>query len=277
MDRILLIAVDDTLRESLSRSPALAGCVFEKAAGNADALRRLRRRPCGVAITSSATSVEEDLALVEEMRRVRHSLRTIVLTPHATPEDVIAALKADVFACFGAPFDVEEIAGMARLALERTDWKNGIELRSSHRDWISLRVACQLLTAERLVAFLGELPTDIAEDERESLMLAFREIVLNAMEYGAGFDPEKTLEVSAVRTARAIVYYVHDPGPGFRLDALPHAAVANPPDDPIAHSAQRIEQGLRPGGFGILLARKIVDELIYNEAGNEVLLIKHTR
>jgi two-component system, OmpR family, response regulator len=32
---------------------------------------------------------------------------------------------------------------------------------------------------------------------------------------------------------------------------------------------------MRPGGFGILLARKIVDEMLYNERGNEVLLIKY--
>jgi hypothetical protein len=30
------------------------------------------------------------------------------------------------------------------------------------------------------------------------------------------------------------------------------------------------------GGFGILVAQGIVDELIYSEVGNEVLLIKHT-
>jgi hypothetical protein len=39
--------------------------------------------------------------------------------------------------------------------------------------------------------------------------------------------------------------------------------------------AHRAERGIRPGGFGILLARKIVDELVFNERGNEVLLIKH--
>ena len=33
--------------------------------------------------------------------------------------------------------------------------------------------------------------------------------------------------------------------------------------------------GLRPGGFGMLLAKRIVDEMFYNEQGNEVLLIKH--
>jgi anti-sigma regulatory factor (Ser/Thr protein kinase) len=39
--------------------------------------------------------------------------------------------------------------------------------------------------------------------------------------------------------------------------------------------AVREEQGLRPGGFGILLAKKLVDELIYDEKGNDVLLVKY--
>jgi anti-sigma regulatory factor (Ser/Thr protein kinase) len=43
----------------------------------------------------------------------------------------------------------------------------------------------------------------------------------------------------------------------------------------VAHAVARAEQGLRPGGFGLLLAGKIVDELIYNERGNEVLLVKY--
>lgn len=70
--------------------------------------------------------------------------------------------------------------------------------------------------------------------------------------------------------------YVRDPGPGFSLDDLPHAAVGNPPDDPLAHAAHRERLGLRPGGFGLLLARGVVDELLHSEKANEVLLIKHT-
>ena len=33
---------------------------------------------------------------------------------------------------------------------------------------------------------------------------------------------------------------------------------------------------MRPGGFGILLVRNLVDELVYNERGNEVILIEYT-
>jgi hypothetical protein len=34
---------------------------------------------------------------------------------------------------------------------------------------------------------------------------------------------------------------------------------------------------VRPGGFGILLTRNLVDELIYSEKGNEVLFIKYLK
>jgi hypothetical protein len=32
---------------------------------------------------------------------------------------------------------------------------------------------------------------------------------------------------------------------------------------------------MRPGGYGLLLASGTVNELIYNEIGNEVLLVKY--
>jgi hypothetical protein len=37
----------------------------------------------------------------------------------------------------------------------------------------------------------------------------------------------------------------------------------------------RDERGLRPGGFGVMMARHLVDELIYSEKGNEVMLVKY--
>ena len=92
------------------------------------------------------------------------------------------------------------------------------------------------------------------------------------MEHGGRFDPDKVVEVAAVRTERTIVYYVRDPGPGFRPEAMEHAASDDPSADPLAHIEKRLEQGLRPGGFGILMAKNVVDELIYSEHGNEVVL-----
>ena len=65
-----------------------------------------------------------------------------------------------------------------------------------------------------------------------------------------------------------------DPGPGFSLDNLSHAAGADGASA-IAHDQVRQAQGLRPGGFGLTMIRAIADELLYNEQRNEVLFVKY--
>ena len=248
---------------------------IDRACGSVDALRRLRQRAYDVLVTSSRTHVDEDLALFEESRRIRPGLKAIFLAPSVTPPDVIAALRARVFACLVPPFDNGEIADLIRAAAESKDWSDGIQVLSARAEWIALRVTCNLVTADRLTSFMTALRGDVEQKVREDLLTAFREVLLNAMEHGAGFDPEKVVDVSAVRTERAVVYHFRDPGPGFDAEMLAHAAIGSPSADPFAHLEQRATQGLRPGGFGMLLVRKLVDEVMYNEAGNEVLLIKH--
>jgi anti-sigma regulatory factor (Ser/Thr protein kinase) len=198
----------------------------------------------------------------------------VLLAPRTTPVQVIAALHRRVFACFSAPFDASEIADMAARAAEAVDWKEGIEVLSATPDWIHVRVNCGLLNAERLVNFFTELRSDVPEAPRDDFMFAFREVLMNAMEHGGGLDPDQVVEVMAVRTVRTMVFYLRDPGPGFDFAALAHAAVTRP-HDPVGVAGTRAERGLRPGGFGLLITRQVVDEMIHNERGNEVILIKH--
>src|SRR5215471_11468768 len=274
--RVLVIGAGSQLSRALDEALNSRSCVFQHVSGSADTLRQLRRAPCDVVITDPTTSIEEDLALLSEMRTVRPGVAMIVLAPESTPEEIIAALRARVFLVQSRPFDVDEIAEYAVRAASTADATLGIEVLSAQRDWVALRANCEKLTAERVVGFLSQLETRLTEGPREQLMLAFREILMNALEHGAAFHPSKVVEVVAVHTERAIVFYVRDPGSGFRWDEIPHAAVSNPPGAPIAHLERREAMGMRPGGFGILTAKGIVDELIYSELGNEVLLIKHT-
>jgi DNA-binding NtrC family response regulator len=73
---------------------------MEYSVGHADALQRLRMRSFGVVITSADSAIDEDLALLEEMRLIRPGVKCILLASHSTPDEVIAALRARVFACF---------------------------------------------------------------------------------------------------------------------------------------------------------------------------------
>ena len=275
MSRILIIGSHTAIGREIGTALSAADLPMEYAAGHADTLQRLRMRSFGVVITSPDSSIDEDLALLEEMRAIRPGVKCIVMARHTTPDEVIAALRARVFACFTPPFDLHAITDLVRNAASDSNWRDDIQVLSAKPGWVSVRVNCRLLTAERLMTFITELAAQLPPDTREETMQALREILLNAMEHGAAFNPEQVVEVTGVRTKRALVFYVRDPGAGFRRELLTHAAIANPSDDPAAHLEQREEAGMRSGGFGLLLAAGTVDELIYSEIGNEVLLIKY--
>ena len=274
MPRVLMIGADLEFKRVSARRAHLAGCRIESAAGNVDALRHVRRRAIDVVITDPDTPVRDDLALVDELRAARPGLKAIVLAPAAAPGDIIAAVRSQVFACFVVPFDVVDVADMTKRAIDAVDWRDGIIVESGLPNWITLTVSCRHLTAERLIHFMSEYRRDLPDDDRDKLIMAFREMLMNAMEHGAGFDPEKVVSVTAIRTDRAIVYHFRDPGAGFTSARLDSSALSNTGADPIAHLERRAEMGLRPGGFGMLLTKQIVDEMFYNERGNEVLLIK---
>ena len=240
--------------------------------GEADAGRRLRGKAYDVIVTSPVTPAARDLAIVIEAREQQPGIRTVVIAPELTAADIITALRNEVYACFAMPVVADDLRESIAAALDADQWKNGIEVISASPDWITLRVACRRTTADRMTRYVTELASGIPSLDRNDLSTAFREVLLNAMEHGAGFDPGKVIEVAAVRTVRAIVYYFKDPGPGFNPKAPGLVATE---DDPLSHLTYREAEGKRPGGFGMLLTAKLVDEVHYNERGNEVFLVKH--
>lgn len=248
--------------------------VIQIARNNEDALRLAREHPFDLIITGERTSGPEDIELLRRLRLVRPHTRLIILTDEFTPGDVLSSIRERAFSYFSRPFSTERFAEIIRGAMIEPYWDDGIEILFATPNWVRLSVRCDLLTANRLVQFYRE-ASDLPDAETEEVAAAFREILLNAIEHGAGFDPTKFAEIGYVRTRRMVLCRVKDPGTGFSLEELKHSALANPPDEPFRHMAQREALGMRPGGFGILMARKLVDDLLYNEAGNEVLLVKY--
>ncbi len=103
---------------------------------------------------------------------------------------------------------------------------------------------------------------------------AFHELLMNAIEWGGKLDPKRRVRISYLRAKRMLMYRIADPGPGFKFADLDHAAITHG-DSPIEHGLIREQKGLRPGGFGLVLVKAKVDELLYNEAQNEVVFVKY--
>ncbi len=276
MGKVLVIRGEPDLIALLQRELAPRGHDVESCTGNVEALQQVRKKPIDVVLTDPLTTVSEDLALARELRSTRPGVRIIVRAPEAEPDDVISALRARVFACFTAGSERSDIVDMVRSALTEVDTCGDIDVVSGLPNWLTLRVSCRLLTADRITRFLSEFENTLPDSDRDLLMTAFREMLLNAMEHGAGFDSEKVVEVTAAKTDRAIVFHFRDPGAGFSEQSADVVAVAGEPETIIEAALKRAELGLRPGGLGLLIVRQIVDEMVYNERGNEALLIKHT-
>jgi anti-sigma regulatory factor (Ser/Thr protein kinase)/CheY-like chemotaxis protein len=241
---------------------------------NKDAFELASRQPYDLIITGERTSGQEDIELLRRIRLVRPHIRLIIVTDEFTPGDVLASIREHAFSYFSRPFSTERFAEMIRIAMSEPFWDDGIEILSASPHWVRLCVRCDVVAANRLLQFFRE-ASGLPDTETEEVATAFREILLNAMEHGGKFDPDKHVEVSYVRTKRVVLCKVKDPGTGFSLEELKHAALDNPPDDPFRHMQEREDKGMRPGGFGILMSKKLVDDLIYSDKGNEVLLIKY--
>lgn len=254
----------------------LPGWKIARAANNKAALELLKAQPYDLVLTGQETPARQDVELLRQIRIVRPHVRLIIITSESAPADVIAAMRERAFSYFSEPYSMPAFEQMLRLATTGPVWDEGIEVLSATPQFIQLVARCDRKTADRLIQFIHEI-ADLPMKERDAVGLAFREMLMNAIEHGANFDSTQHVAISYIRAKHMVLCRVKDPGEGFSLEQATHAASMNPPSDPIRHSGIREQQGLRPGGFGILVTRRIIDELIYSESGNEVVLIKYLK
>ncbi len=270
----LVIDRDPQVDSLLLRTLEPGAWAIQHATDNAAALRLVQKKSFDLILTSQKTSGSEDIELLRKIRRVRPHTRLIILTDQSTPAEVVTAMRERAFSYFSKPFSLEALAAMIRIVVEEPCWDDGIDIIAATPEWIRLLARCDLKTADRVLQFFDEI-AELPDPERSAVGTAFREMLLNAIEHGGKLNPEQYVEIGYVRARHMVTCRITDPGDGFTLDEIPHAAVANPPEDPIRHVGYREAQGMRPGGFGVLLAQQLVDQLIYSEDGNDVLLIKY--
>lgn len=113
--------------------------------------------------------------------------------------------------------------------------------------------------------------TPLTERQIKDLRQAVMEMGGNAIEWGHRKVADLPLRITYRIDPTCVTLVIKDQGPGFNPGEVPHAASE---EDPIGHLDVRNNLGIREGGFGIMLAKGLVDEFRYNEKGNEVTLVK---
>lgn len=272
--RILVADDDRATRFAISSMLKKAGYKVTAVSNGSEALREIQKTHFALAFLDVWMPELTGLEVLARVRNGESHPKVIIMTSDGTPENVLRAIREQAYEYVSKPFPPNEAVDMVERALKQ-DGSPPIEVISAKPEWVELLIPCTREAAERIQSFLLKLDADLPDAIRNRIGLSFREILLNAVEWGGNLDPNRKVRIAYVRSSRMLLYRVADPGPGFSFKGLTHAAVGQSPDDPVAHMNVRDQLGIRPGGFGIAMIRSMADELIYNEAQNEVILVKY--
>ncbi len=274
MGKILVVDDDPEMQKLIMAALEADGHAVVQALDPAEGLALLASEPVDVVITDFMMPKMNGVEFLERLRLDHRNQKCIMITGYGTTDAIVGALREQVCDFLPKPFTIAELRGAVSNALAATSTPE-IEVVSARPEWIELRVPCRLTAVPLVQRLLLQLKADLPQETCDSIALAFREMLNNAIEYGGKLDPKKFVTVSYLRLKRAILYRITDPGEGFTMERLDHAAVANPSDNLLRHSVIREQRGLRGGGFGILITSQLVDELVYNEKRNEVVFVKY--
>jgi serine/threonine-protein kinase RsbW len=111
-------------------------------------------------------------------------------------------------------------------------------------------------TVDRILEAVA--PAGLDGDRLTDLAVALAEALSNAAVHGHRLDPKRKVAVVVAVSPGCVVVEVSDSGGGFDSGRAPDPTVP--------------ERQLAPGGRGIFLMRRLVDEVSYNAAGNTVRL-----
>jgi len=273
--RRILIADDDAAtRHAVARLLENAGFEVSEAADGNAALSAIQAKHYDLVFLDVWMPHLSGLEVLAHLRTGTNRPKVIVMTSDGTSETLLRAVKEQAYDYVSKPFPPRQAVELAQRALS-ADGEPTIEVLSARPHWVELLIPCTREAAERIQTFMMKLEADLPLSVRETIASSFRELLLNAVEWGGQFDPNRKVRIASVRSSRMLMFRIADPGPGFSFEKLSHAAVGQPESEPIAHMSVREERGIRPGGFGILMTKASADELLYNEAQNEVMFIKY--
>jgi DNA-binding response OmpR family regulator len=275
MTRILVADDDRTTRLLLTEILRAAKYTVVAVPDGAAALKKIKAEKFDLALLDVWMPKKNGLEVLAALRKSSKKPKVIVMTSDDTPETLLSAIREEAYQYVAKPIEPKALISLIKETLARTSKTLPIEVISARPTWIELALPCSLEAAERIEGFMAHLKAGLSEDVQRAVGQAFHELLLNAVEWGGKLDASRKVRISYLRGKRMLLYRIADPGPGFKFAELEHAAISHRADEPTAHDEVRQQKGLRPGGFGLLLAKANVDDLLYNEAQNEVVFVKY--
>ncbi|QEH35510.1 Transcriptional regulatory protein BaeR [Aquisphaera giovannonii] len=213
----------------------------------------------------------DGFAVCDKLKRHRETnlIPVVMVTALHDDDHRLSGVRVGANGYLRKPFSPAELYAAIDSALK---WHDEHQTRGTQGE-INFDIRSELTYLQQAQDMLADMfaHTPLTERQVKDLKQAIMEMGGNAIEWGHNKNAELVLRITYRIDAEKITLIIEDQGPGFDPGNIPHAASD---EDPIGHIEIRNEMGKREGGFGIMLAKGLVDEFHYNKKGNEVTLIK---
>jgi CheY-like chemotaxis protein/anti-sigma regulatory factor (Ser/Thr protein kinase) len=274
MKRVLVVEDSASQREALCLLLKRSSFEVTAAADGVEALEKILREKFDLLLVDVWMPRMNGLELLSQLPEKTRP-KALVMTADDTAETLLQSLREKAYLFIAKPFDPKDLVQLIKKALESPAAPDKIQVVSAQPNWVELRFPCEMKTAGRIENVVDHLNSGLPPHVRRSLRLAFHELLMNAIEWGGHLDPSSQAQIDYLRTQKFLMCRIADPGRGFDPEGMDHADIADESEDPLAVCDVREQKGMRPGGYGIQLVKSLVDELVYNEAHNEVVMVKY--
>jgi DNA-binding response OmpR family regulator len=218
-----------------------------------------------------------DISGFDVCRRLRSDRATmltpiVMLTALGDVTNRMHGFRVGANAYVTKPYGIQEL--FDAIASARA-WRSEID-KGNMKGEIHVELNSEVTLLQDLNDFLLSLceSTPLTNEQVMHLRQAVMEMAQNAIEWGNRHESDRLVNITCRVFGDRAEIIIRDQGSGFDRGNIPHAAASN---DPFSHLDVRDKLGLRSGGFGLLICEGMVDELRYNDVGNEVTLIKRFR
>src|SRR5688572_3302918 len=179
----ILVVDDDRATRHLTRTVlAKAGYKVRVAPDGAQALTRLRTGTFDLMLLDVWMPRMDGLQLLARLKGRKRTPRIIVMTSDDTPETLLQAIRQRAFQYVRKPVEPQALRTLVRDVLARGP-APAIDVISARPNWVEIVVPCTREAADRLQEVMRHLEAGLSDEVREAVAFAFRELLLNAVEW----------------------------------------------------------------------------------------------
>jgi CheY-like chemotaxis protein len=289
--RILIVDDDELPRSALAAMLSSRGYTVSDVESGEEALKAVAVTDFDLVITDVMMPAMDGVELLKAIKERRPALPVIMISGKANMEVTIEALRAGAINFVRKPYDDTEIVGIIERSVLASIKVRDVQMVMPYvREHKTIVLPSRVAYIRGAVSYLTnglDLLGIFGPATAQKVVLALDEALSNAVEHGnlevpshsktdvegmesyrrlvadREADPryaDRTVTVESAISAREVRVTVTDEGPGFDHADLPD------PRDPA--------NLFRTHGRGILLIKLSMDEVLFNEKGNSITMIK---